>query len=54
MRLPCSFRRIITGIVFFSWTVVAAVGGYMVAGWNFLDAIYVTTPKVLLQAGSIG
>ena len=40
MRLPCSFRRIITGIVFFSWTVVAAVGGYMVAGWNFLDAIY--------------
>jgi voltage-gated potassium channel len=35
-----SFRRIITGIVFFALTVMAAVGGYMVAGWNFLDAIY--------------
>lgn len=35
-----SFRRIVTGIIFFSLTVVAAVMGYMVAGWNFLDAIY--------------
>lgn len=35
-----SFRRIVTGIIFFSLTVVAAVIGYMVAGWNFLDAIY--------------
>ena len=38
--LDSSFRRIITGIIFFSLTVVAAVMGYMVAGWNFLDAIY--------------
>ncbi|WP_197064778.1 potassium channel family protein [Leptolyngbya sp. KIOST-1] len=38
--LKSSFRRIVTGIVFFSLTVVAAVVGYMVAGWNFLDAIY--------------
>jgi voltage-gated potassium channel len=35
-----SFRRIVTGIIFFSLTVVGAVIGYMVAGWNFLDAIY--------------
>ncbi len=35
-----SFRRIVTGIIFFSLTVVGAVMGYMVAGWNFLDAIY--------------
>lgn len=38
--LNSSFRRIITGTVFFLLTVVAAVIGYMVAGWNFLDAIY--------------
>ncbi|MBE9111042.1 potassium channel protein [Nodosilinea sp. LEGE 07298] len=38
--MKSSFRRIITGIIFFSLTVVAAVIGYMVAGWNFLDAIY--------------
>ncbi|MBE9157971.1 potassium channel protein [Nodosilinea sp. LEGE 06152] len=38
--LNSSFRRIITGIVFFSLTVVVAVTGYMAAGWNFLDAIY--------------
>ncbi|MGB3312671.1 MAG: NAD-binding protein [Nodosilinea sp.] len=38
--LKSSFRRIITGTVFFSLTVVVAVIGYMVAGWNFLDAIY--------------
>ncbi|PSR18402.1 potassium channel protein, partial [filamentous cyanobacterium CCP3] len=38
--LNSSFRRIVTGIVFFSLTVMAAVIGYMVAGWNFLDAIY--------------
>ncbi|MGB3136407.1 MAG: potassium channel protein [Nodosilinea sp.] len=38
--LNSSFRRIITGIVFFSLTVATAVIGYMVAGWNFLDAIY--------------
>ncbi|MBD1915070.1 MULTISPECIES: potassium channel protein [Cyanophyceae] len=35
-----SFRRIVTGIIFFSLTVVTAVIGYMAAGWNFLDAIY--------------
>ncbi len=38
--LDSSFRRILTGVVFFSLTVIAAVIGYMVAGWNFLDAIY--------------
>ncbi|MBD2108592.1 potassium channel protein [Nodosilinea sp. FACHB-13] len=38
--LNSSFRRIVTGIIFFSLTVVGAVIGYMVAGWNFLDAIY--------------
>ncbi|WP_026073002.1 potassium channel family protein [Nodosilinea nodulosa] len=38
--MDSSFRRILTGVVFFSLTVIAAVIGYMVAGWNFLDAIY--------------
>ncbi|MBW4481836.1 MAG: NAD-binding protein [Tildeniella torsiva UHER 1998/13D] len=38
--LNSSFRRIVTGVIFFTLTVVAAVIGYMVAGWNFLDAIY--------------
>jgi voltage-gated potassium channel len=38
--LNSSFRRIVTGIILFPLTVVTAVMGYMVAGWNFLDTIY--------------
>ncbi|WOD39138.1 potassium channel family protein [Nodosilinea sp. E11] len=46
MRNNSSFRRIVAGIVFFSLTVVAAVVGYMVAGWGFLDAIYMVVITV--------
>lgn len=35
-----SFRRIITGIIFFTLTILFAVAGYMMAGWGFLDAVY--------------
>lgn len=35
-----SFRRIITGILIFVLTVIAAVTGYVIAGWTLLDAIY--------------
>lgn len=35
-----SFGRIITGVVFFTLTVVVAVSGYILAGWGLLDAIY--------------
>jgi len=41
-----SFRRIIAGIVFFSLTVVAAVVGYMLAGWALLDAVYMVVITV--------
>jgi voltage-gated potassium channel len=41
-----SFRRIITGIVFFSITMVMAVGGYIMAGWGLLDAIYMVVITV--------
>ncbi|HIK45920.1 MAG TPA: potassium channel protein [Leptolyngbyaceae cyanobacterium M65_K2018_010] len=41
-----SFRRIIAGIVFFSLTVVVAVIGYIMAGWGFLDAIYMVVITV--------
>jgi voltage-gated potassium channel len=46
MRNNSSFRRIVAGIVFFSLTVVAAVLGYMVAGWGFLDAVYMVVITV--------
>ncbi|MEO0535559.1 MAG: NAD-binding protein [Cyanobacteria bacterium P01_A01_bin.123] len=35
-----SSQRIITGIFFFSLTVIIAVFGYVLAGWTLLDAIY--------------
>ncbi len=41
-----SFRRIITGIVFFSLTIIVAVMGYIIAGWGFLDAIYMVVITV--------
>lgn len=34
------FERILTGIVFFTITVVIAVIGYALLGWNLLDAFY--------------
>ncbi|MEM9162753.1 MAG: potassium channel protein [Cyanobacteria bacterium P01_F01_bin.4] len=38
--METSLRRIVLGFVFFSLTVVVAVGGYIFAGWSPLDAIY--------------
>lgn len=42
MRSPIqsSFQRILTGVSFFSITILVAVIGYVVAGWTVLDAIY--------------
>lgn len=35
-----SFQRIVTGVCIFTLTVAFAVGGYVVAGWTLLDAVY--------------
>lgn len=37
-----SFKRILTGVVFFAITNVVAVSGYVAAGWEPLDATYMT------------
>ncbi len=41
-----SWRRIIIGATFFGLTCVVAVAGYMFAGWQFLDAIYMVVITV--------
>jgi voltage-gated potassium channel len=41
-----SMRRIIIGATFFGVTCVGAVTGYMLAGWEFLDAIYMVVITV--------
>ena len=41
-----SWRRILIGGTFFGGTCVVAVAGYMMAGWNFLDAIYMVVITV--------
>ena len=45
-RMTPSIRRIITGAFFFGITCVTAVSGYMVAGWSFLDSIYMVVITV--------
>ena len=35
-----AYQRIITGVAFFSLTVIIGVLGYVLAGWPWLDAIY--------------
>lgn len=35
-----SFRRILTGAIFFVITMAIAITGYMVAGWSLLDSVY--------------
>jgi voltage-gated potassium channel len=35
-----SLRRILTGFIFFTITLMVAVAGYVAAGWTVLDAIY--------------
>ena len=44
--MKSSFQRILTGIVFFSVTLVIAVIGYILAGWTLLDAIYMVVITV--------
>src|SRR3981081_4422524 len=39
-RMTHSMRRILIGGVFFAITCLTAVAGYMIAGWSFLDAVY--------------
>ena len=41
-----SMRRIIIGGVFFALTCLVAVIGYMVAGWQLLDAVYMVVITV--------
>ncbi len=41
-----TLRRIIIGGAFFGLTCVTAVSGYMLAGWSFLDAIYMVVITV--------
>ena len=35
-----SVQRILVGVAFFTLTILGAVGGYMIAGWSLLEAIY--------------
>jgi len=35
-----SFRRILIGTIFFVITIVVAIAGYTLAGWDLLDAVY--------------
>ena len=41
-----SWRRILIGALFLAATSVIAVAGYMLAGWNFLDAVYMVVITV--------
>jgi voltage-gated potassium channel len=41
-----SFRNIILGAIAFASTILIAIAGYVMAGWNLLDAIYMTTITV--------
>ena len=41
-----SVRRIVVGAVFFGITCVVAVSGFMLAGWPFIDAVYMVVITV--------
>ena len=41
-----SVRRIVVGAAFFGFTCVVAVIGYMMAGWQLLDAVYMVVITV--------
>ena len=45
-NLSSSWRRILIGATFLGVTCVIAVSGYMLAGWNFLDAVYMVVITV--------
>jgi voltage-gated potassium channel len=38
--MPTSFRRIITGSVFFAITLLSAITGYIVSGWTLIESVY--------------
>jgi voltage-gated potassium channel len=38
--MKASFERIVTGVVFFLLTIIFAVAGYTLLGWDLLDAFY--------------
>lgn len=38
--MPASFRRIITGGIFFTITLLVAITGYIVSGWTPIESIY--------------
>lgn len=44
--MKTSFRNIILGAIAFATTILVAITGYVLAGWNLLDAIYMTTITV--------
>ncbi len=44
--MKSSLRRILVGLAIFTVICVAAAIGYMIAGWNMLDAIYLVTITV--------
>lgn len=44
--MKSSFRNIILGAIAFASTILIAIAGYVLAGWNLLDAVYMTTITV--------
>src|SRR3712207_4421871 len=38
--MQSSIKRILIGVLFFLATITVSVAGYMMAGWNLLDALY--------------
>ncbi|HTU27668.1 MAG TPA: NAD-binding protein [Pirellulales bacterium] len=44
--MNASLRRMLTGAIFFALTCIVAVTGYMIAGWEMLDAIYMVVITV--------
>jgi voltage-gated potassium channel len=45
-NIQSSFKRIFTGVLFFSLTILGAVTGYILAGWSPLDAVYMVVITV--------
>lgn len=41
-----SFRRVLTGAIFFIITMIVAICGYIMAGWSILDSVYMVVITV--------
>jgi voltage-gated potassium channel len=41
-----SFRRVLTGTVFFAITLIVAISGYSIAGWTILESVYMVVITV--------